>query len=73
MRAGTDARVVRIRVIAAVELADGLAKRLAATLEDAGYELLEWSTPSPCKPPDDDKERIYLMGRLKGDGNGNGS
>lgn len=67
MREGTSVKVVRVRLIAAGDLIEGLARKMAALLESEGMVLIEMSVPYPCRPPDADKDRVYLMAAKKGD------
>lgn len=58
--AGTAKKIVKVRLIAPDEEAQDLAAMIAEALEKEGYEMIEWTTSYPCRPPDEDKSRVYL-------------
>jgi hypothetical protein len=58
--AGTATRMVKIRLTASDEDVQDIAARIAEDLEGEGYELIEWTASYPCRPPDEDKSRVYL-------------
>ncbi|MFA5836206.1 MAG: hypothetical protein WC837_04535 [Bellilinea sp.] len=58
--AGSRAGLVKIRLIAGHGRAEDIADKLVSTLEDAGYEVIELTSPYPCRPPEDDKSRVYI-------------
>jgi hypothetical protein len=62
---GTNAGLIRIRVIAADELLQEVAQKISDALEAQGFEMLEWSDTYPCNGPDLDKSRLYLMAKAK--------
>ena len=62
---GSAPDLVRIRIIASHATVDGLANVLVAAMEQEGFEMLEWSRPTVCREPDEDKSRIYLTGKRR--------
>lgn len=58
--AGTAKRMVKVRLVAPEDEAQDLAATIAEALEKEGYEMIEWTTSYPCRPPDEDKSRVYL-------------
>jgi len=57
---GSRAGLVKIRLIAGEERVDEMAERVVKSLEGAGYEVIEWTKPYPCRPPEADKLRVYI-------------
>ena len=58
--AGSRAGLVKIRLIAGHGRAEDLADTLVNVLEEEGYEVIEQTTPYPCRPPENDKSRVYI-------------
>ena len=63
--ARSSPNVVKIRVQAVPKKADLVAGKLITTLEEIGYEVIEWSGPFQCKPPEADRSFVYISGVLK--------
>jgi len=57
---GSRAGLVKIRLIAGVGRAEDLSDKLVDVLEEEGYEVIEQSRPFPCRPPEEDKSRVYI-------------
>jgi len=62
--AGTAKGMVKVRLIAQDTDVQEIAARIAEVLEREGYEMIEWTSSYPCKPPDEDKSRVYLTGLM---------
>jgi hypothetical protein len=60
---GTDKRMVKFRLIGEQGIVEPIAEQLVQFLEDKGLLVLEWTRPYPCRPPEDDKVRIYVSAR----------
>lgn len=57
---GSATNLVKIRLIAEGERVEELAGRITKTLEEAGCEVIEWTSPYPCRAPDENKSRVYI-------------
>ncbi|HLA99549.1 MAG TPA: hypothetical protein VJL34_13940 [Anaerolineales bacterium] len=57
---GSRAGLVKIRLMAGHGKITEVADKLVGVLEGAGYEVIEWTSPFPCRPPEDDKSRVYI-------------
>lgn len=71
MTQGTNERVVRVRLMGAEDLVQALAEKMVKLLEAEGLEMIEFSTPYPCREPDADKVKVFLTSIVKGKENGN--
>lgn len=60
---GVDKRMVKFRLIGLSEIVEPMAEKLVTYLEGEGLMVLEWTRPYPCRPPDEDKVRIYVSAR----------
>ncbi|HBA90891.1 MAG TPA: hypothetical protein DCZ08_03655 [Anaerolineaceae bacterium] len=58
--AGSRAGLVKVRLIAGQSKIETIADQMVDVLESAGYEVIELTSPYPCRPPEDDKSRIYI-------------
>ena len=58
--AGSRAGLVKVRLIAGQGKIQAIADQMVDVLEGAGYEVIELTSPYPCRPPEDDKSRIYI-------------
>lgn len=52
--------MVKVRVITDTDDAQRVSERVVQALEEEGFQVIEWTEPIPCKPPDEDKSRVYL-------------
>ncbi len=52
---------IHVRVLADTTLINQVSEQIGATLEATGsYELVETSVAYICRPPQEDKSRVYL-------------
>jgi len=58
-------KAVSLRLKMATEKIDAVADVLVKGLEAAGFEVIEWSRPYPCREPETDQSRIYLTAVAK--------
>ncbi|MHB0922661.1 MAG: hypothetical protein ACYC3H_01680 [Bellilinea sp.] len=58
--AGSRAGLVKVRLIAGHDRVKAMAEQMVDNLEKTGYEVIEWTSPYPCRPPEDDKSRVYI-------------
>lgn len=65
-RMGSSKNLTKIRLIGTPDTVQLVAERIVNMLEEANFEVLEWSASYPCKPPDEDKNRVYLTAAKKG-------
>ncbi len=63
--AGSAKGVVKIRIVADDEAAQRLAADIMQTLNRAGYSLIEWTESIPCRPPEEDRSRVYMTALAK--------
>lgn len=57
---GSRAGLVKVRLIATEERLKEIAEQVVNSLESAGYEVIEWTSPYQCRPPESDKSRMYI-------------
>jgi hypothetical protein len=62
---GTAAGVAKMRLIGDPETAKAVADLVVDMLEEAGYEIIEWSPAYPCKAPEEDRVRVYVTAMVK--------
>ena len=53
--------MVKVRVIAPPDVIESVADALELALEGMQFEVIDESSPQPMNPPDEDKERLYMV------------
>lgn len=60
------AGLVKVRVIAAHNLVEDLAEKIAETLESNGYEVIEYTQRYPLRSPEEFRSRVFVAAVPKG-------
>ncbi len=63
MKSSVD--VVRVRLVARSDLADGLGQAVVELLERQGMEVLEWTPPKAADGMDEGKSKVFIQARAK--------